>query len=82
MVAVLISSFDATIYSDADGLSNLQEYLNGTEPYSNDSDWDSMPDSWEVQYGLNPILSSDAWDDPDGDGVVNRDEYIQGTNPI
>ena len=39
-----------------------------------------MPDSWEIDYGLNPLVD-DAHDDLDGDGVDNIDEYENGGDP-
>ncbi len=47
---------------------------------SRDSDGDGMPDVWESQYGLNPLVN-DAKGDPDGDGWTNLEEYQNGTNP-
>lgn len=44
-----------------------------------DSDGDSLPDNWELQYFGN--LSQGANGDPDGDGVINLQEYQQGRNP-
>jgi hypothetical protein len=46
-----------------------------------DSDGDGMPDYWEIQYGLNPMVSSDASLDPDQDGYANLEEYQAGTDP-
>jgi PKD repeat protein len=40
-----------------------------------DVDGDSMSDGWEVYYGLNPLSSSDKWEDPDNDGLKNYREY-------
>lgn len=97
---------DANEDSDADGLTNLQEYNGGTSPLSNDSpavntgvsalfavntaiysfslttdtDGDGMPDWWEQEYGLNPLVN-DADADADRDGVLNFAEYHQGRNP-
>jgi uncharacterized repeat protein (TIGR02543 family) len=47
--------------------------------FSQDSDGDSLPDSWELQYFGN--LDKGPADDPDGDGLSNLAEYQLGTNP-
>ena len=73
---------DATLDGDVDGLTNLQEFENNTDPTNWDSDADGMADGWEVQYGLNPLDSADALQDADGDGVSNLDEYLQGSDPL
>ncbi|MEW5759492.1 MAG: hypothetical protein AB1779_01845 [Candidatus Thermoplasmatota archaeon] len=52
-----------------------------TQPLYSDSDYDFMPDWWEVLYKLNPDDSSDALGDGDNDGFANLDEYIYNTNP-
>ncbi len=49
-----------------------------------DSDGDGLPDSWESQFGLNPMDSAGvngANGDLDGDGFTNLQEYLAGTNP-
>jgi hypothetical protein len=46
-----------------------------------DSDRDGMPDGWEWEHGLNPVLK-DAGDDPDRDGATNLEEFYAGTWPL
>ena len=73
---------DAALDPDSDGLSNLAEFLAGTNPLLADSDGDGIPDAWEVARGLNPCLASDAFADPDGDGLLTLSEYRAGTDPL
>ena len=89
-----ISALDAAYDSDNDGwdfnrnfnisgdelFTNLEEYLNGTDPSNNDTDGDGMPDGWEGYYGLQPTDPSDANQDFDGDGYdINRDGFISSS---
>ena len=46
-----------------------------------DDDNDSMPDSFEISYGLNPLDASDASIDTDGDTYDNLSEFRAGTDP-
>ncbi len=57
--------------TDGDGVGNNAD---------TDDDADGMPDSWELQYGLDPLVD-DANQDLDGDGVSNIDEYTTGGDP-
>jgi heme/copper-type cytochrome/quinol oxidase subunit 2 len=66
---------DATEDLDKDGLSNLQEFVNGTDPNNDDSDGDGLDDYWELLFGLDPMFDLDAEDDTDGDGFTNLEEY-------
>jgi hypothetical protein len=46
----------------------------------NDSDYDRMPDAWEIEYGLNPNMP-DGNADEDGDGFSNYVEYTSYSDP-
>lgn len=74
-------SHNGTADTDNDGLTDLQEYQNNTDPNKSDTDNDNIPDGWEVANNLNPNLASDAILDSDQDGVSNLNEYLEGTNP-
>lgn len=45
-----------------------------------DSDFDGMPDEWEIRYELG-VNIDDAAQDADSDGFTNLEEYLAGTNP-
>jgi hypothetical protein len=67
--------------NDEDGLLDYKELANyHTDPANRDTDEDAMPDGWEVQYGLNPLVK-DATGDKDGDRYTNLKEYKAGTDP-
>ncbi|MDD4735771.1 MAG: hypothetical protein PHP44_06665 [Kiritimatiellae bacterium] len=52
------NSADASVDTDADGLSNVQEYTAGTQPSQADTDGDGMIDGTEIQWSENPALSN------------------------
>jgi len=72
---------DAGVDLDGDGLTNIQEYGNGTDPRADDTDHDGAPDPWEITYHLGPANASDGPMDPDGDGLTNVEEYFNSTAP-
>ncbi|MHC4084938.1 MAG: right-handed parallel beta-helix repeat-containing protein [Planctomycetota bacterium] len=74
-------SDDAALDADSDDLSNLNEYLAGTDPTDTDSDDDGMPDGWEVDNDFDPLDSSDASEDADNDGLSNLGEYNNNADP-
>jgi len=66
---------DANEDPDADGLVNLHEYQNGTDPFTWDTDGDTLSDGQEVNtYGTNPTN-----EDTDLGGV--DDGTVEGTFP-
>jgi hypothetical protein len=68
---------------DRDGLTNLQEYLIGSDPvyYDTDNDDDGLSDSCELNYfgNLSEVQERDG--DYDADGVTNNMECEIGTDP-
>jgi len=49
-----------------------------------DSDGDTLPDFWEIEFGLNHASGSGvngAGGDPDGDGATNAQELAAGSHP-
>ncbi|WP_455391894.1 PKD domain-containing protein, partial [[Eubacterium] cellulosolvens] len=77
-----INQYDADDDPDGDGLSNLQEYYDETDPTKSnvDTDSDGLPDWWEEQYWGDITLYGPN-DDPDGDEIPNSKELEDGTNP-
>lgn len=67
---------------DGDNLSNLQEYLNNTNPNNPDSDGDGISDPDEINNGTDPRSP-----DSDGDGVIDSQDTepnnpnVGGTSP-
>lgn len=61
-----------TIDTDNDGIGNNAD---------NDDDGDGMLDSFEQQFGFDPLNPADASLDSDGDGFTNLQEAQRGTNP-
>jgi hypothetical protein len=60
---------------DHDGLNNLQEFQNGTDPHNPDTDGDGLTDGQEVlMYHTNPLLFS-----TDGSGIPDGLEVQEGT---
>ncbi|MEP1216110.1 MAG: hypothetical protein ABJM11_21330 [Marinobacter sp.] len=74
------NALDAEQDPDGDGLTNLQESLGMTDPFSADTDGDGVPDGYENDEGLDPTVS-DGDLDADGDGYTNYQEYLAGTDP-
>lgn len=62
--------------TDQDGITNAEEYRQGTDPVNSDTDGDGMSDLMEIAIGSDPV----SWD-TDGDGVSDYDEAINQKDP-
>ena len=61
---------------------NLDTDSDGTtDGFDLDDDGDGLPDSVEVELGLDPRDPGDAYGDLDADGRSNLQEYYAGTDP-
>ena len=68
--------------TDDDSLNDYSEiHVYGTDPKTNDSDGDYMPDPWEILHDLDPLNKTDATQDPDFDGLTNLEEFLASTDP-
>ena len=48
---------DITKDADGDGLTIQEEFIYGTSDQNPDTDFDTLPDGWEVEQGRNPLLA-------------------------
>ena len=86
----LITSAKVSIASEGvsegrfpDGADHITYFTNGESPGSTnitDKDEDQIPDTDELELGLNPDDPNDAQADADNDGVSNIQEYLLGTD--
>jgi hypothetical protein len=75
-----VSMYTPSSDTDADGLSNEDELVFSTDPWSEDTDVDGLPDGWEVQHALDPlVVNTNA--DSDGDGFTDFVEFARASDP-
>jgi hypothetical protein len=72
---------DANDDPDKDGLTNLQEYQHGSDPWNFDTDGGGVGDGTEVKTGTNPLNPKDDKVDSDNDGIPDKSEIANGLNP-
>jgi len=70
------------IISDEEKYTNLEEYLNNTNPNDSDTDDGGAWDGWEVYYGFNPKSAADESNDNDGDSLTNAIEFYWDSDPF
>ena len=82
------SDVELAFDEDSDGLNLLEEGKANTDPTSNDTDGDGLPDGWEVRYenveGVNPVLMADDTElalDGENDGLNLSEEGKANTDP-
>ena len=76
----LYGSLSPLADSDGDGLTNFEEYRNGSNPYSGDSDGDGVSDYQEVWQASNPTDKSDSGQPPSADEVAYLNLMIGDTS--
>lgn len=73
-----LNSTDATLDFDGDTLTNFDESLINTDPWSNDTDSDFLTDNLELVYNTNPLD-----DDTDSDILLDFEEiFTYFTDPL
>ena len=82
--------------SDFDGLTEADEFREGTDPNLFDTDADGIADGIEIRLGFDPLSAADpiqpvpdpdnpvivAWLDSDNDGLTDTEEIAAGTDPF
>jgi len=66
---------------DGDRLTNLDEFIAGSDPNNYDTDGDGLPDGWEVENSLDPTDPADALLDNDYFGGEEYASYTQVDPP-
>jgi len=76
-----MAGFETGVDSDSDGLTDYVELSTTlTDRFDSDSDDDLMPDGWEIDNLLDPLVN-DGLDDEDDDDFPNQYEWSYSTDP-
>ncbi|MHA1806494.1 MAG: LamG-like jellyroll fold domain-containing protein [Candidatus Thorarchaeota archaeon] len=67
--------------TDDDGLTDLEEYENGTDPEVDDTDGDGIDDKEELTTGSDGYITNPLDSDTDGDGIDDDTEVDNGLDP-
>ena len=67
--------------TDGDGVNDFNDSFPLNSDAQHDTDGDTMPDGWELKFGLDPLDPNDAYLDLNGNGVINIDEYENQADP-
>ena len=85
---IAVTTSELASDTDKDDLNLTEEFEAGTNPASNDTDGDGLPDGWEVRYssvsGVDPIVAANATElasDTDGDSLTLLQEAKANTDP-
>jgi hypothetical protein len=79
--------YNLTVSNVNSSPATLPRALAVVSSWNGDDDHDSLPNGWELEYGLDPFdngltnLDNGAVGDPDRDSMSNWQELIAGTNP-
>lgn len=61
--------------------SEIVSFTTSAASDSADSDGDGVTDTWEIEFGLDPQNTLDAFDDLDSDGLSNYEEFVAESDP-
>ncbi|BAJ00515.1 Ig-like domain-containing protein [Shewanella violacea] len=75
-----VASYGPMVISVSDGVIEVELEAFYIQVEVLDSDGDSIPDTIEIELGLDPFDAYDAGQDADGDGLSNLDEWLGGSN--
>ncbi len=76
----IVNSADNCVFDANPNQENFDNDDNG-DVCDTDDDNDGIPDTFELNQGLDPFNAADASQDPDNDGLTNLEEFELGSDP-